>query len=107
MWEVSGNNIAMTVGDYGLSLPVKINGTTLTTGTDTVRLTVKNNHAATEALKQEYSVFDDNTFSIVLTEEESERLKPGEYAYSLDWYRDGVFMCNIVPKAVFRVVRKI
>ena len=30
MWIVSGNSLQMAEGDFGLLLPVKINGTTLT-----------------------------------------------------------------------------
>lgn len=29
MWDVSGYNLQMTKGDYGLALPILISGTTL------------------------------------------------------------------------------
>ena len=48
----------------------------------------------------------DNTVELSLTEAQSALLPVGDYVYALDWYRDEVFMCNIIPQGVFRVVKK-
>lgn len=36
----------------------------------------------------------------------TDKIGPGFYTYSLDWYQDGAFLCNIIPAGEFRVVVK-
>lgn len=105
MWIVSGNSLQMAEGDFGIVLPVKINGTTLTEH-DSIKFTFKDKPNGTPVLEKEYTNLTDNTANLVLTEQESALFPIGVYSYSLDWYQDGNFMCNIILQGVFRVVDK-
>ena len=105
MWIVSGSNLSMVEGDYGLELPVTINGTEFTEN-DSIRITFKNAKNGTELLVKEYTP-DNKEIKLVLTEAESALFPVGVYVYSLDWYQDGNFMCNIIPIASFKVVDKV
>ena len=105
MWAVSGTDLRMTEGDYGIELPVTISGTTLT-ASDSVKLTLKDTMNGTTKLEKVFTDISQNTFDLTLTAEESEGLPVGNYVYSLDWFQDGVFMCNIITAATFKVVDK-
>lgn len=105
MWTASGNEIKMVVGDFGIQLPITINGTTLAQG-DELLFTLKKSYNRNTVLTKTFSNISENTINLELTEEESANLVEGAYVYSLDWYQDGVFMCNIIPASVFRVVSK-
>ena len=105
MWVVSGQDLKMTEGDYGVELPVKIVGTTLG-NLDSVKFTIKTAMNGATLLEKLFSNISENTVGLQLTEAESEDLKVGGYVYALDWYQSGVFMCNIIPCANFKVVDK-
>lgn len=105
MWNVNGNTITMVEGDYGIKLPITISGATLASG-DSVKLTIKRNQNGAAVLEKDYGTFAQNAFNFELTAQESALLKVGSYVYSLDWYQDGNFLCNIIPTALFRVVDK-
>lgn len=57
-------------------------------------------------LVKEFTNISDNQVVIQFTAEESALFPVGVYVYALDWYRDGDFMCNIIPYSSFRVVDK-
>ena len=103
MWVVRDNTIQMAEGDFGIGLPVTVNGATLEAG-DSLRFTFK--QQGYELLTKEFGDIVDNTVEIVFTQEESELFAPGVYSYTLDWFKDGEFMCNIVLSGVFKVVDK-
>lgn len=105
MWNVNGNTLQMAEGDWGISLPVTISGTTFTAN-DEVKLTIKDAMNGREILARDFDSIQDNTVNLSLTEAETALLPVGEYVYSLDWYQDGAFMCNIIPVAGFKVVDK-
>lgn len=105
MWMVSGNNLSMAENDYGIELPVTVNGVDLG-NQDSIKITIKDRINGTTVLEKEYTEFSENTFNLELTEQESAIFSVGAYVYSLDWYQNGSFMCNIVPSASFRVVDK-
>lgn len=105
MWVVSGLQIQMAEGDYGVLLPVTISGATFDEH-DVVRVTFKTDMNGETILEKDYNNLSENTFNIELTEAESSRFPVGWYCYSIDWYQDGNFLCNIVPYASFRVVDK-
>lgn len=94
----------MTEGDFGIQLPVTINGATFAAN-DSVRLTIKTKPNGDVVLEKEYTDISGG-FVLVLTEAESESLPVGSYTYSMDWYNDGAFMCNIIRSASFRVEDK-
>lgn len=105
MWNVNGQNLTMTEGDWGIQLPVTISGTTLT-ASDELRLTIKTAINGETIVSKNYSDISENTVNLELTEAESALLPVGTYVYLLDWYQSGAFMCNIIPSALFKVVEK-
>ena len=107
MWVVYGNALEMTEGDYGIELPVTINGATLGED-DTLKFTFKAAADGEALLEKEYTDPTDNAVFLSFTEEESAKFAAGKtYIYSLDWYQEGEFLCNVIPRGNFRVVNKI
>lgn len=100
MWNVNGITLNMTEGDWGVKLPVTVTGVTFTAN-DSVR--VKIQRGETTIIEKEYTNITQNTFDLEFTEAESALLPVGSYLYSLDWYQDGAFMCNIIPSGMFLV----
>ena len=105
MWNVNGYNLTMAEGDWGISIPLTINGVTFTEH-DEAKLTVKDAVNGNVLVDKTYTNISENTVNFMLTEAESELLPVGSYVYLLDWYQDGAFMCNIIPSATLRVVEK-
>ena len=99
MFESSGNNISMCVGDWGVELPITISGVTLG-ASDSLKITIAN---TAPLIVKEYDNITQNTIRLVLTEAESALLPVGTYVYSLDWYQDGSFLCNIIKYGLFLV----
>ena len=106
MWQVTGHDLKITEGDYGLQLPVTISGTTFTEN-DAVVFILKDKLNGSQILSKTFTNIVKNTVNLELTETESALLPVGTYAYSLDWYQDGAFMCNIIPCAAFKVGEKV
>ena len=105
MWKCIGHDLRMVEGDFGLELPIIITGATFAEG-DEIRLTIKTAANGAMILEKTFGSIVDNTVKMELTEAESALLGVGSYVYNLDWYEDGVFLCNIIPCASFRVVDK-
>lgn len=108
MWKVSGYNIEMTAGDYGIILPVIIHGATLEAA-DSVKIRIVTENTQQLVLEKTYSgpSIEDNVAELSLTAADSALLRVGNYLYSLDWLRNGSFLCNIVEEAQFKVVKKV
>lgn len=105
MWNIAAANcLIMTAGDYGVALPVVVSGTTLTSA-DTLRFTYKK-QSGQVVLVKELTNISGNTANLELSEAESALFAPGSFVYSLDWYQDGAFMCNLIQQAIFRVEAK-
>ena len=100
MWNVNGITLNMTEGDWGVKLPVTVTGVTFTAN-DSVRIKIQRDE--TTIIEKEYTNITNNTFDLEFTEAESALLPVGSYLYSLDWYQDGAFMCNIIPSGMFMV----
>lgn len=100
MWQSNDINIQMTEGDYGIELPITISGVTLG-ASDALKVTIA--HGETAIIEKEFTNISNNTINLVLTESESALLPIGTYVYSIDWYQNGAFLCNIVPMALFKV----
>lgn len=100
MWNVNGITLNMTEGDWGVKLPVTVTGVTFTAN-DSVRIKIQ--RYETTIIEKEYTNITQNTFDLEFTEAESALLPVGSYLYSLDWYQDGAFMCNIIPSGIFLV----
>lgn len=104
MWIVKQYTIQMAESDYGLELPVTVDGTTLTSS-DTLRFTFSDQNENPILVKEYVPV--NNTASLEFTSSESALFHTGIYVYSLDWYQNGNFMCNIIPIGLFKVVDKV
>ena len=104
-WRVVGLSLQMAVGDYGISLPVSVSGATFGEG-DELRFTFNNGPGSNTILTKTYSNIQDNTVNLSFTEAESTLFRVGNYAYGMDWYQNGLFMCNVIESSPFRVVRK-
>ena len=100
MWNVNGITLNMTEGDWGVKLPVTVTGVTFTAN-DSVRIKIQRDE--TTIIEKEYTNITQNTFDLEFTEAESALLPVGSYLYSLDWYQNGAFMCNIIPSGMFLV----
>ena len=106
MWVVDGVDLTMTEGDYGIAVPMTIHDVALT-ASDTFKITVKPGKNQTALIEKEYSEITNNTVQFSLTAAESALLKAGvTYVYSLDWYQEGSFLCNLIPAATIKVVDK-
>lgn len=103
MWNVNGINLMMTEGDFGVRLPVYINGVTLGQN-DSVKIAIISSTGP--VVERVFDNISGNKAYLVLSEQETAMLPVGDYKYRLDWYQNGSFMCNIIPSASFRVVDK-
>lgn len=98
----NGTQIEMCEGDYGVSVPVTVSGVTLG-ASDSLKFTFKTNLNRDVILQKEYSSISQNKINLSFTEAESALFTPGSYVYSLDWYQNGSFMCNLVKVGSFVV----
>ena len=101
MWNKENNKISMTKGDYGIALPITITGIEIESGEQIIFYLKKTNNE--EVLKKIFEDLKDNTFDLEFTKEESERLEIGTYLYNIDWYKENVFLGNIVKNEIFEV----
>lgn len=104
-WTVNGNYWQMCEGDFGIALPVTIDDVTFS-AQDAVKFVVKDRTNGNTILEKEFTNIDRSTVNIELTSAETASLPAGSYVFSLDWYQNGHFMCNIIPIGGFRVVEK-
>lgn len=104
MWVCTGQSIQMVEGDFGIELPLSVNGVTFTEHDE---LRIKIARGEDVLIAKTFSSITDNTVRLVLSEADSALLPIGAYQYSLDWYQDGVFMCNVIQRASFKVVDKL
>ena len=101
MWAVQNNDLKMCESDWGIELPITISGITFT-AQDTLKFTFKNRMNGETILTKEYTP-EQNKVTLVFTEAETALFPVGSYVYSLDWYQDGAFMCNVIPSAFLKV----
>ena len=82
MFEVNeeNNKIAMTEGDFGITLPIEINieGTELTT-TDKFVLKIFKEINEKAIIEKVFENITNNTIELKFTEEESKKLEVGSY----------------------------
>ena len=105
-WSVNGNNLQICEGDWGVQLKVTLNEEITLSASDKVLFTFKTQKNGNTLFTKEYTNIQDNIVWLEFTEEESAMLAVGTYAYSLDWYQDDAFLCNITPSALLKVVDK-
>ena len=105
MWRSSGNNLSFVEGDWGIAETVNIHGIEITAN-DSFKFTFKDRRNGSLILEKEFTALEDKSLELVLTEQESQLFHPGSYVYSLDWYQNGMFMCNIIECGGLKVVDK-
>lgn len=105
MWAAIGTNLKMTEGDFGVPVVFSVNGVDFT-GSDSIKLTVKDAVNGTEKFNKVITGVSGNTFQMMLSQAESGQLTVGQYVYSLDWYINNVFNCNLVSASSFTVIDK-
>lgn len=105
MWKATGQAVEMCEGDYGVSLPISIEGVTFGEN-DAVQFRVSAESPKRNVFSETFNNIQNNTVEISLTESQTGLLPAGDYRYALDWYRNGVFMCNIIAAQPFKVVEK-
>lgn len=93
--------IGMAEEDFGVALPFTITGATVSQQDEFV-LQINRQQNGDGVLTKVYPA-NGNGFNLIITQEESERLKPGAYAYYLDWKQTGVFNYNLICNGIFRV----
>lgn len=104
MLKSNGNTIIMAEDDFGLEMPVTVEGLTLT-ALDTLKFVFKDAVNGNDILVKEYTP-SNNAVVLEFSEAESGLFAVGNYVYRLDWYQSGQFMCNLIPVGIFRVVDK-
>ena len=108
MWNLiteDGANISMVEGDYGIVLPIVVDGIEIDPS-DSIKFTVKDGRNGTEIFNKDFTGITDNVIPLSLTSTESGYLSAGKYVYNLDWYQNSTFLCNIVNCAMLKVVDK-
>lgn len=104
-WNVQNSSIEMTEHDFGIALTFKFSGFKVEAG-DSIIFTLKKEADGESILTKTFDNVVDNTIELLLTEEDTALLNPGDYVYTLDWYKQNVFMYNIFEDASFKVVNK-
>lgn len=107
MWitDDKQDTISMCEGDYGIRLTITVHDVTFSNA-DTLKFTVKKNKNGDVLVEKEFSAVDESSIELEFTAEESAHLPVGKFVYVLDWYQNGIFLCNLIPSAVFKVVDK-
>lgn len=106
MWVVNGTNLFMAVGDFGVILPVHVTGIQIGQN-DSALFCVRKKAGNRElVLEKTIPVVPNQDIQLILTEEDTALLSAGLYSYSLDLFRDGVFLCNLVALGSFKVGEK-
>ena len=96
-----GKTIVMVQGDYGIELPIRFKGVSI--GQDeTIEFRIINKIGETK-IRKTYANIQDNTIALEFTQQETSLLKPADYKYSIDLYKNGVFLANIVNCSEFKV----
>ena len=104
MWNTKNKNstdLIMDEGDYGVEIDLGFTGVTIS-ALDTVKVEVRKEKNGEIIVEKEYTGVTD-TLSLSWTEAETELLTPGTYVYNLDWYSNGVFMCNLINNSKLQV----
>ena len=104
-WTASDSTLAisMTEGDFGIELPLIFEGITFSEN-DLLNFVIV--VGGTEVISKTYENIQENSISLVITEEETSLLPVGRHEYRLDWYQNDAFMCNLAPTGVFCVGKK-
>ena len=105
MLDAKKGIISMIEGDYGLELPITINGAEIASD-ETITMTISDVAHETK-IEKTFTNIADNVINFSLTQNESNQLKSTKkYTYSIDWYKNGEFLGNIINGYEFKVEEK-
>ena len=108
MWNTKSKgstDITMTEGDFGVSIPIVVQGITIGSG-DSVLLTIKKTRNGSAYIEKVFTDIVANTIDLSFTESETDDLKVGSYVYTLDWYKGSQFMYCLVNNGKLKVEDK-
>lgn len=105
MWTVKNKNIRMIEGDYGIVIAFRGKGISFSAA-DTVKFTFKSAVNGTSILTKQVTGLSGNIVELYFTSSETSSLPVGQYVYSMDWYRNNAFMCNLIPSGILTVEEK-
>ena len=97
--------IEMTEGDFGIALPVEIEGIDVSNA-DKFVLKIFKEINGQAIIEKVFENITNNTIELSFTQEESEKLEIGDYYYDLDWFQEDVFLSNILAKKRLKVSDK-
>lgn len=104
-WRSSGKNLQFTEGDWGVAEVVTISGFTVSPN-DSFKFIFMTKKNGDMILEKVFTGLTTNSMELSFTEEESALFPVGSYVYSLDWYQNGQFMCNLIECGGLKVVDK-
>ena len=105
MLRAKGKTIIMVEKDFGISLPITITGGIISND-ETIKLTLTKSDGTALIEPKIYTNIENNTFDLIFTQEESEKMSVGKYFYDIDWYKENVFLGNVVKHELFEVEGK-
>lgn len=101
-----GTRITMDYGDYGIQLPIDIDGAVFE-DTDTMLFELKKSKNSCPIIKKEYTnTSDDNNlfrFFLEFTKKESQAIPPGNYVYYITYLKNGDVRDTIVSGESFKI----
>lgn len=103
--EYDDTKIGMIEGDFGIVLPIEIEGIDIDEE-DKFSIKIFKKINEEPIINKIFENITDNTINFELTKNESELLETGCYYYDLDWYQGEKFLSNLVSKALYRVLEK-
>lgn len=99
------NRLEMIEGDFGIALPIEIEGITLDTS-DSISLKVFKEINNIPIISKIFSDISNNTVELEFSREESKLLSVGNYYYDVDWFQGEKFLGNIAAKKKLCVKEK-
>lgn len=101
-----GNKIIMDAYDYGIQLPFDVTGVTFAL-TDKMRFELKKSKDSDVLFIKEFRNELDNTakfrFFLEFTQEESNKITPGNYIYYVKYLKDDEVLDTIVSGEAFQI----
>ena len=99
------NRLEMIEGDFGIKLPIEIEGITVDKN-DSISFKVFKEMNGTPIISKIFTNISNNTVELEFSKEESKVLSVGNYYYDIDWFQGESFLGNIVAKQKFSVKEK-
>lgn len=99
------NRLEMIEGDFGIKLPIEIEGITLD-AIDSISLKVFKGVNENPIITKTFENISNNTIELEFSKEETKLLSVGNYYYDIDWFQGEAFLGNIAAKKKLWVQEK-